>query len=121
MTSSATVTSLDWVAFCTSSVTPGFPFCEEKTRWTTVPLITDATSEMRLSALGTAQLCSAPTNPDVDVPAPLPYELEPPDGSAPPPADDAPVDALVDVTVVGVTAVSTGTVGTGFSEETRLE
>jgi len=52
MTSSATVTSLACVAFCTSSVTPGLPFCDEKTRWTTVPLKTDATSEIRLSALG---------------------------------------------------------------------
>jgi len=72
MTSSATVTSLDWVAFCTSSVTPGLPFCDEKTRWTTVPFNTEATSEILLSALGTAQLCSEPTKPEVDVPAPLP-------------------------------------------------
>ncbi len=72
ITSSATVTSLACVAFCTSRVTPGRPFCEEYTRWTTLPLTTEATSEMRLSALGTAQACSAPTNGEVAVPAPLP-------------------------------------------------
>jgi hypothetical protein len=75
---------------------------------------------MRLSALGTAQLCSAPTKPEVDVPAPLPYELEPVDGSAPP-ATDEPVDALVEVTVDGVTGVSTGTFAAPLSESTTLD
>jgi hypothetical protein len=96
------------------------PFCDEKTRWTTVPLKTDATSEIRLSALGTAQLCSEPTKPEVDVPAPLPYELEPVDGSAPAPVDE-PVDALVDVTVEGVSGGSTGTFAVGLSELTMLD
>jgi hypothetical protein len=70
-----------------------------------------------LSALGTAQLCRAPTKPDVDVPAPLPYELEPVDGSVPE-ATDEPVDALVDVTVDGVSGESTGTLAAPLSEST---
>jgi hypothetical protein len=61
-----------------------------------------------LSALGTAQLSSAPTNGDVETPEPLPYELEPTDGcvlSEAVPEDEA----LVDVSVCGVSGESTET------------
>jgi hypothetical protein len=63
---------------------------------------------MRLSALGTAQLSSAPTNGEVDTPEPLPYELEPTDGCVL--SDAVPDDeALVEVSVCGVSGESTGT------------
>jgi len=61
-----------------------------------------------LSALGTAHACSAPTNGDVETPAPLPYELELADGG--PALAVAPVVAAAfDETVWGATGVSTGT------------
>jgi hypothetical protein len=75
---------------------------------------------MRLSALGTAQVWSAPTNGEVDTPAPLPYELLPVDGCAAE-VDDAPVEALVEVTVVGACAGSTGTFGEPLSDCTTLD
>ncbi len=106
MISLETVTSLASACFWISSVMPGFPFCEETTRGTRVELWTLATSLIRLSALGTAQLSSAPTNGEVETPEPLPYELEPPDGCAL--CEAVPdVDALVEVSVCGVSGEST--------------
>jgi hypothetical protein len=114
------VTSLAVVAFCTSSVTPGRPFCDEKTRWTTLPSTTVATSEIRLSALGTAQGSSAPTNGDVAVPLPLPYDDELVDGSAAelPLAVTA---AAFEFTEPGATGASIGALATAVDELTMLE
>lgn len=61
---------------------------------------------MRLSTLGTAQLCRVPTKGDVAVPLPLPYELELTVGTTPLAADVLVVAA--DATVCGVTGWSTG-------------
>jgi hypothetical protein len=62
-----------------------------------------------LSAVGTAQFSSEPTNGDVDVPDPLPNALELTEGCA---VSDAVPDevALVAVVVCGVIAGSVGTV-----------
>src|SRR5580700_5174378 len=116
-TSLETVTSLASACFWMLSVTPGRPFCDDEMRGTAVDAVTVATSEMRLSALGTAQLCNAPTKEDVAVPLPLPNELAPPDGWAPAAADAlAPVDADP-ATDCGLMGCETGTVALAFADD----
>src|ERR1700734_1863119 len=103
-------------------VTPGRPFCDDEMRGTTGDAATEATSEIRLSALGTAQFCKSPTNGEVAVPLPLPNELAPPDGCAPPAVLaellDAPAEFAPDCPLTGC---ATGTLAPVLAVEPELE
>jgi hypothetical protein len=83
-------------------------------RWTTLESTTCATSETRLSALGTAHSASAPTNGDVAIPLPLPYALELTEGIAAALLLAA-AAAEFDDDICGVTGESTGTLAAALS------
>src|ERR1700734_1749240 len=100
------------------SVTPGLPSCDDEMRGTTVELSTEATSEMRLSVLGTAHVWRSPTKGEVAVPLPLPEGLLPPAGCAPPVAAMAPAPLADDAefaAVCGLSGWSTGTLAAVFA------